>query len=541
MTVWGSSNRRISQSRPPITPLLTPPSKSYNRLMPLQPINHSKWVLAAIFLILAAPLLLIFGDVAQHHLNGFRNGLYVDPLITQKTAATIHRDKTFYARLPGPVYAQPLYTTNGPGGRPAFIVATEQNVVLALDATTSSQIWMRRLGSPVPLSRLPCGDIDPLGVTGTPVIDSITRNLYVAAMTTPDGGKTKEHLVFALSLDDGAIRPGWPLNLSGQKYGGISFDPAVQNQRGALLLNSGILYIPYGGHYGDCGDYHGWVIAVPVGDPKSATAWATGARGGGIWAPSGIATDGHSIFVATGNTFGASIWMGGEAIIRLGPGAKFTGTPPDYFTPSNWRRLDSGDDDLGGSGPVLIDVPGATPSALVLALGKNGVAYLLDRNNLGGVGKGDGLRGEGVQSRKVSTGRIINAAAAYKTTSGTYVTFATTGAGIGCPGRSGNLVALRIGATSPPSIDVAWCADNEGRGSPIVTTTDGTSEPVVWSVGSESSNRLHGFNGVTGEVLFPGGGKDERMGLVRRFQTPIVVDGRLFVAGDDALYAFTVR
>jgi hypothetical protein len=509
--------------------------------MSLQPASHSKWVLAAILLILACPLLLLFGDVTQHHLNGSRNGLYIDPLITQKIAATIHRDKTFNARLPGPVYAQPLYATNGPGGRPAFIVATEQNVVLALDATTGSQVWIRRLGSPVPLSMLPCGDIDPLGVTGTPVIDSNKRNIYVAAMTTPDEGKTKEHLVFALSLDDGSTRPGWPLNLSGLKYGEISFEPAVQNQRGALLLNSGILYIPYGGHYGDCGNYHGWVIAVPVRDPKSATGWATGARGGGIWAPSGIATDGKSIFVATGNTFGASTWMGGEAIIRLGPNAKFSGNPSDYFTPSNWRRLDSGDDDLGGSGPVLIDVPGATPSALVIALGKNGVAYLLDRNNLGGAGKGDGIRGEGVQSRKVSTGRIINAAAAYTTTSGTYVTFATTGAGIGCPGHSGNLIALRIGGTSPPSIDVAWCADNEGRGSPIVTTTDGSSEPVVWSVGSESSNRLHGFNGATGEVLFAGGGGEERMGLVRRFQTPIVVNGRIFVAGEDALYAFTVR
>ena len=500
-----------------------------------------KWIPTAILLILAAPLLLLFGDVAQHHLNGTRNGLYVDPLITQRTAASIHRDKTFNARLHGPVYAQPLYARNGPGGNPAFIVATEQNVILAFDATTGSQIWMRRLGSPVSRSRLPCGDIDPLGVTGTPVIDTTARNIYVAAMTTPDGGKTKEHLVFALSLDDGSTRPGWPLNLSGIKYGGISFDPAVQNQRGALLLNSGVLYVPYGGHYGDCGSYHGWVIAVPVRDPKSATGWATGARGGGIWAPSGISTDGQSIFVATGNTFGASTWTGGEAIIRLDPDAKFSGNLRDYFTPSNWRRLDSEDEDLGGSGPVLIDVPSAKPSELVVALGKNGVAYLLDRNNLGGVGKGDGFRGEGVQSRHVATGRIINAAAAYRTGAGTYVTFVTTGTGIGCPGHSGNLIALRIGATSPPTIDVAWCAENEGRGSPIVTTTDGSSEPVVWAVGSESSNRLHGFNGVTGEALFAGGGQDEHMGLVRRFQTPIVVNGRLFVAGDDALYAFVVR
>jgi hypothetical protein len=84
------------------------------RFTSLQLAKRLRWILAAILLILTAPLLLLFGDVAQHHLNGTRNGLYVDPLITQKTATTIHRDRTFNARLPGPVYAQPLYATNGP-------------------------------------------------------------------------------------------------------------------------------------------------------------------------------------------------------------------------------------------------------------------------------------------------------------------------------------------------------------------------------------------------------------------------------------------
>src|ERR1035437_7982317 len=105
------------------------------------------WILAAILLILTAPFSLISDDVLQHHLNGTRNGLYVDPLITQKTATTTHRDKTFNASLPGPVYAQPLYARNGPGGKPALIVATEQNVVLALDATSGSQLWTRQLGN----------------------------------------------------------------------------------------------------------------------------------------------------------------------------------------------------------------------------------------------------------------------------------------------------------------------------------------------------------------------------------------------------------
>jgi hypothetical protein len=490
---------------------------------------------------LAAPLMAVSGDVLQHHLNGSRDGAYVDPLITRKGAAGIHRDKTFNAPIQGPVYAQPLYINNGPGGKSTLIVATERNAVVALDAATGAPLWTKTLGNPVPRSQLPCGNIDPLGITGTPVIDPSSRTLYVAAMTTPDGGRTKQHLVFALSLDDGSTRAGWPVNVSGLKYGGFSFNPAVQNQRGALLLNSGLLYVPYGGHWGDCGDYHGWVIAIPVADPKNATAWATEGRGGGAWAPGGIATDGRSIFVATGNTFGARTWMGGEAIIRLGLGAKFSGNSADYFTPSNWRQLDDDDADLGGSGPVVFDVPGATPSKLIAALGKNGMAYLLNRDDLGGIAKSNGFRGEGVQSNKVSSGEIINAAAAYKTASSAYVAFQTRGTGVGCPSRRGNLVALRVGASAPPSITVAWCANNMGGGSPIATTTDGRSEPIVWTVGTGASNRLHAFDGESGELLFAGGAQEEQMSRVQNFQTPIVVNGRIFVAANDQVYAFTIR
>ncbi len=102
-------------------------------------------------------------------------------------------------------------------------------------------------------------------------------------------------------------------------------------------------------------------------------------------------------------------------------------------------------------------------------------------------------------------------------------------------------MALKLGATAPPSITVAWCADNQGGGSPIVTTTDGSSEPIVWTVGAEYTNQLHAFNGETGEALFGGGGPNEHMGNVRHFQTPIVVNGRIFVAADDELYAFTLQ
>jgi hypothetical protein len=442
--------------------------------------------------------------------------------------------------VPGPTFAQPLYVTNGPGGRAALIVATEQNTVLALDASDGSQIWSNNVGQPVPMQKLACGDIDPVGITGTPVIDPDRRAIYLDSMQTPDNGATKQHLLFALSLDDGTVLPGWPVDVSSLSYQSYRFNAAFQNQRSALLLNGGFLYVPYGGHAGDCGDYRGWVAAAPLDDPGSLTGWATSASNGGIWAPGGLATDGSSVFAATGNTSGAASWMGGEAILRLGPGAAFSGDPADFFSPSNWRKLDDQDADVGGSGPIVVDAPGATPSQLVVALGKNGVAYLLDRNNLGGIGTGDGITREGIRSRRVATGSIINAAAAYTTPSGVYVVFHANGNGIGCPGAPGNLVALRIGATAPPTISVAWCADNQGAGSPLVTTTDGSSEPIVWTPGAEASNRLHAYDGETGELLYSGGGPDEQMSSIRHFQTPIEVNGRIFVAADNELYSFTV-
>ena len=140
----------------------------------------------------------------------------------------------------------------------------------------------------------------------------------------------------------------------------------------------------------DCSLYHGWLVGVPINNPASVTAWAaataTGTYGGAIWGVGGVASDGNNPFVTTGNTFNTGgIWSGGEAVIRFQPGPIFSGNPSDFWAPTNWQTLDANDQDLGGSGPLLVDVPGATPSHLVVALGKDGNAYLLNRDNLGGI------------------------------------------------------------------------------------------------------------------------------------------------------------
>jgi hypothetical protein len=480
-------------------------------------------------------------SVLQHHGNLARSGAYVDALVTKSAAAKVHLDTTFTGVIDGVVYAQSLFVKNGPGGKPAVIAVTEKNNVYALDAQSGAELFHVQVATPVAEAVLKKHEpnnssSNPLGITSTPVIDETGRRIYLDAMTTPDPtGIVMAHQVFALSLDDGTPVPGWPLDVTSAVSG---FDSSIQNQRGALALVNGILYVPFGGFNGDGGPYRGRLLGVSVATAKLAGSYVTPALLGGSWGPSGVASDGTNVFIATGNTSGATMWGGGEAILRFQSGPVFSGATTDYFAPSNWQALDSADLDLGGSGAVLVDLPGATPSKLVVALGKNGVAYLVDRENLGGVSKGNGTTGEGAFSFSVDDSAIRTAPATYKTAMGTYVVFNSSGNGVGCPaGQSGSLVAFSLVPGPPLSAHVAWCADTAGEGAPIATTTDGTAEPVVWVMGAQASNLLYAFDGDTGALI----AKTPPVGNVNRWIAPIDVEGRIFVAGDNAVYAFSMQ
>ena len=468
-------------------------------------------------------------SVLEHHGDAAHSGMFVVPSLTFGRARNLHRDPSFHAEVEGSVYAQPLYWRVPGSNMALLLVATEQDMVYALDAATGATVWKTSLGSPVPRAALPCGNIDPLGITGTPVIDERAQTLYVNAMIK--GQDAPKHQLFALSLKDGAILSGWPIDVeTALKARGQSFRSTVQNQRGALTIVRDTLYVPYGGHFGDCGDYHGWVIGVSLQPPHAVHIWSTRARGGGIWAPGGLVSDGRSVYAVTGNTFGAHNWADGEAVIRLGLELSFSRQPQDFFTPADWQELDATDTDLGGTHALLLNLPGAKPSALVLALGKDGKAYLLDQKNLGGIG--DSLR-----TKKVSSNPIRTAPASFS--SGSEVRVAFQGQGMDCPnGTSGDLTVIAIATGSPPTLRVAWCAAENGRGSPIVTTTDGEANPIVWAVGAEGDNRLHGFRGDTGAIVFSGAGSGDAIGLVRRFQTLIAAGERLYIAGDRQVYAF---
>jgi hypothetical protein len=456
-------------------------------------------------------------NVTQKNNNLSRDGLYIDPAFTPGNASNLTRDLNFIGTIVGNVHAQPLYIEGGPNG-PMVIVVTASNNVYALDATDGSIIWQRNIGPPV-TSGLPCGNISPFGIIGTPVVDLVSRSLFFNAMID---GTPKKHFVFSLNVDTGATNAGWPVDVNTAVDG---FTSNVQNERGGLALVNGIVYVPYSGHLGDCGSYHGWVVGVQINDPTQVVGWATDAIGGGIWGHSGVASDSTKMFVITGNTFNTGgNWMGGEAIIRLQAGPVWSGQTTDYWAPTNWFSLDQSDTDLGGCSAILIDVPGATPSQLVLALGKDGNAYLLNRNNLGGITSP-------VASLPVDGVTRGQSSATYHTQQGTYFVFRT---------GSGAISAYKVTATDPPTIVPAWSVNQSGQGSPWVTTTDGTNNVIVWVVGAQGDQRLHGYDGDTGAVVYAGGGANELMIGTRKWNSGIVARGSIYVANDNKVYAFRV-
>jgi outer membrane protein assembly factor BamB len=202
----------------------------------------------------------------------------------------MHLDATFQGRVSGHVYAQPLYWERHGSNSGMLLVATEDATVHALDAMTGQEVWQRVAGRPVPRSSLPCGNINPVGITRTPVIDDQSGAIYFDAMVMVGSGLS--HLLFALSLKDGTPLTGWPVDVARVLRSEQSFNAAYQGQRGALTILGGALYVPFGGHYGDCGHYHGGVVGVSLNDPRRVISWATRGAGGGIWAPGGISSDG---------------------------------------------------------------------------------------------------------------------------------------------------------------------------------------------------------------------------------------------------------
>jgi hypothetical protein len=439
-------------------------------------------------------------------------------------------DTGFKAAFTGAMWASPLYLQKGPGGKGVFFAETTGNDVFALDETTGAQVWTHNIGSsPTANGGSPtCGNIHPLGIISTPVINAATTppTLYVAGAI----GTTSimSHQIHALSTTDGSKLSGWPVDVSSATSGNIIFDTVHENQRSALSLVGNTLYVAYGGHIGDCGGYHGWVFGIDTQDPAMRGAWATAGQGEGIWGPAGMASDGNGVFALTGNnTARVTTHADSEEAVRV----TGLGTMTDSFYASSWQTMDSGDADLGASNPVYVTLPGATPSKLLVVVSKDGHMYLLDATALGGMGgqKVDFMVANGTMA-------IHTAVAAYTTAKGLYVTFGTN-TGAACPGGgSENIMSVLIAPGSPPKPSVAWCAPLAGKVTgPISTTTDGTSDVVVWYM---NNGKLNGVDGDTGAAIFT---STNTCSGVEQWTSPIAVNGRIVVGGDGHLCSWSAH
>lgn len=463
--------------------------------------------------------------------------MFVQPKLTKATVPMLSADTAFAAKFTGNMWASPLYMSQGPNNQGAFFAVSNNNNVYAIDETTGAIVWTKSIGSAPQQSGAGCGGVNPVGITSTPVIDGGKRIIYVAGAV----GTTQidHHEIHAINIDTGMEIAGWPVNLSGTMAGSVAFNQKPQNQRSALSLVNGTLYVAYGGHVGDCSAYRGWIIGVNTSDPTQRGAWATlDATGSGIWASGGMASDGRAVFAATGNhtPFGQHAvdrtTTDSEQVVRITGLGVLERKDENLFFPVDWKDMDDSDADLGSSNPVYFSVPGATPPNYVAQVSKHGKLYILNAANLGGMNGA-------VTTITVATGSmsVKTAPTIYRTAEGTHVTFSTDGMAAGCPmtGAGPRIVSVLL-TGNPLTGKVDWCAPQSGQvTAPISTTSDGTNDAVVWYL---SGNKLTAVDGDTGASLFTS--TDACTGA-RRWTSPIAVKGRIVVGADTHLCSWSAK
>jgi outer membrane protein assembly factor BamB len=422
----------------------------------------------------ATPAISSPADWPVYHFDAGRSGSY--PSFPPFTGALV---KGWSAALDGAVYAEPL-VVNG-----VVIAATEGDSVYAIDPTTGAVKWQQNLGTPVPLNTLPCGNIDPLGITGTPAYDPATSSVFaVAEVTGP------HHILFALDPASGAVRWSRNVDLPGD-------DPRTHQQRPALAVANGYVYIGFGGLSGDCAQYIGEEVGVPTNGQGATISYTVPtSREGAIWATGGPVIDASgNLYVSVGNgatTSSSSPYDGSDSVLELSPTLQLM----DFFAPSSWASDNAGDADLGSLSPVVV------PGGWVFIAGKSGTGYVLHQGALGGIG------GQ-VSSAGVCTG---------------FGGAAFSGDTIYVP-CVGSLREVQIGVGG--SLTPGWQTSAAG-GPPVI------GGGAVWSVNT-SAGKLVALNPATGATL-----GSFSVGPVPHFVSPTLWQDQVLVGTDAGITSLSL-
>ena len=446
-------------------------------------------------------------------------------------------------------FTQPLFVSNvpfpGAGPNDAVYVATENNTVYAFDAKgqASGPLWQKNLtpsnahvvdgnttagGGPGG-----GGPITPnVGITGTPVIDGSSGTLYVVAVSQVNG--VHRHQLHALDITTGNEKFGGPVDIkasvpgtgAGSNNGQVSFDATLELQRCALTLVNGVVYIAWAS-YQDFGNYHGWVMGYDASTLKQVRVWNATPDGskGGIWmsgAPLTADSSGNLYLVVGNGSFDAD--KGGkdygDSIVKLTPnGGGFTIS--DYFTPFDQANLAATDFDLGSSGLTLLLNQGLGVNA-----GKAGKIYLVDLNSMGKFQSGSdsqivqsigGALGTGPDDLDYSTAVYWNGNVYYVGDQDTVKQFQLS---------NGKL------STSP----ILSSHSYGYPGANMSISSNGNSNAILWVIEASGQNVLHAYDATdVGTELYnsnQAGGRDH-FGTAIRFTVPTIVNGRVYVAGQN--------
>jgi autotransporter-associated beta strand protein len=524
-------------------------------------------------------------QMLTYHYDNTRQGANAnETLLTPANVNTNTFGKLFSYSVDGYVYTEPLIMTNvtisGQGVHDVVLVATEHGTLYAFDANDNSGangglLWKTNLGF-TPLSANGefgaryCGtcypDIVPeVGVTGTPVIDPATGTIYVNMFTREITSTTTNyiHRIHAIDVTSGQERSFSPVIVAGSvpgrgvdSSGGVmTFNAKQANQRPALCLANGMLYVTYAG-YADTDPYHGWLFGYNATNltlltnyiynttPNATTAsFGSHAAEGGIWmGGGGICVDANNnLFFETGNGSFSANTNGGDfadTFMKISTTNGFA--VADYFTPFDQASLAAADTDLGSCGPILLpDSAGSASHPHLLAgMGKSGKVYLMDR---------DAMTTGNVHYQSGSDSEIVQS---FGAVGGTWSPPSYWNGRIYCQPSSGAMKSFSIANAAINTTATATAAASVGsfNGGPVISA-NGTNNGIAWLINGNSGSTsaagiLYAFNATNiSQLLWSSAQLASRdsMGNGIKMTTPTVAGGKVYVGAQYTLSVYGVQ
>lgn len=288
-------------------------------------------------------------DWYTYHLDNQRSGGQFTLSVVSALSLSWH------AKLDGAVYGEPLVVGKH------LLAATENDTVYALDPATGQVQWHTHLGTPMPKKGLPCGDVDPLGITGTMAYDRVSGRVFAVAETA--GGN---HTLVGLDVATGTVE----VQAMADPPKG---DSIAYEQSSALTVEDDRVFVAYGGLAGDCGNYVGTILSIRTDGADAHSYLVPTKRKAGFSGPAGAIVDNSRlVYAADGGAATGGEYDDSDSVLAITTDKL---NRVDIFTPPNWADDNRTGLDLGSTNPVLM-------GSHVIVTGNRGITYVLDQSDL---------------------------------------------------------------------------------------------------------------------------------------------------------------